>query len=286
MKLNFLCRNPSVYRSFSRVFPELLASVAAVATSDPPDLQLPWIRSRPLRDMAESIETVRLVRSGHDPVDILPSQVTPLSVAWMFSVSGCTQVVIGVKAEQNQLYIFIYIHQSFYTQLDPSTVWLREQYGSRAFLPDTMNVKFDLPPDVAQVSLSLIMEGSDPAVLGTSSGSSSVHVTTPVVPRTAPLTVVGTNKTQTLNVKVIQATMECLRGGKCEFAHLGQTFVDVTESTANVNYIRSVVQKRWGFEYVPVTADGLEIEDSFGTQGIPLLCLEILTCMHVAYIIM
>ncbi len=54
-----------------------------------------------------------------------------------------------------------------HTQLDPSTVWLREQYGSHAFFPYTMNVKFDLPPDVAQVSLSLIVEGSDPAVPGT-----------------------------------------------------------------------------------------------------------------------
>lgn len=55
--------------------------------------------------MAESIETVRLVGSGHDPVDILPSQVTPLSIARIFSVSRCTLVhmVVGVKAEEKQV---------------------------------------------------------------------------------------------------------------------------------------------------------------------------------------
>ena len=29
----------------------------------------------------EMSDTVRLVRDGHDPVDVLPSQVTPLSIA-------------------------------------------------------------------------------------------------------------------------------------------------------------------------------------------------------------
>ena len=61
--------------------------------------------------------------------------------------------------------------------------------------------------------------------------------------------------------------MKRLANGKCEFANHGQTFVDVTESTSNVNYIRNAVQKRWGEEYTLVTADGLEIEDSSGTQG-------------------
>lgn len=30
--------------------------------------------------------TVRLVRDGHDPVDVLPSQVTPFAIARIFSV--------------------------------------------------------------------------------------------------------------------------------------------------------------------------------------------------------
>ena len=145
-------------------------------------------------------------------------------------------------------------------------MWLQEGFGSRAFFLDAMNAKFDLSNTVAHVSLSLIVEGSDPAVPGTSSGS--VHVITPpVTPRPITLSAFGSKKMQTLNVKVIQASMKRLASGKCEFVHLGQTFVDITESTANVNYIKNVVQKRWGSNYILVTADGLEIEDSSGTQG-------------------
>ena len=142
--------------------------------------------------------------------------------------------------------------------------------------PDATNARFDLPHDVASVSVSLVVEGSDPAVPGTSSGS--IHVTTPtppVAPRPNALSVSDSKKMQTIDVKVIQASMKSLLSGKCEFTHLGQTFVDVTESTANVNYISNVVQKRWGYNYILVTADGLEIEDSSGTQG---NCIMVLPC--------
>ena len=56
-------------------------------------------------------------------------------------------------------------------------------------------------------------------------------------------------------------------GGKAEVTPQTQTFVDVTESTAHVNYIASAVQRKWGSQYVLVTSDGLQIEDGSGTQG-------------------
>ena len=47
-----------------------------------------------------------------------------------------------------------------------------------------------------------------------------------------------------------------------------QTFVDVTEATmANVNYITAAVQHRWGPDHSLVTSDGLQLDDSSGTQG-------------------
>lgn len=55
--------------------------------------------------------------------------------------------------------------------------------------------------------------------------------------------------------------------GKFEFTSTGQAFIDVTDSTANVHYITNVVQKRWGADFQLVTADGLQLEDSSGTQG-------------------
>ena len=53
-----------------------------------------------------------------------------------------------------------------------------------------------------------------------------------------------------------------------EFHHIGQFFVDITEATANVNYIVSVVQRKWGEDHTIVTADRLQLEDCSGTQGV------------------
>ena len=66
----------------------------------------------------------------------------------------------------------------------------------------------------------------------------------------------------------MQAILKWLPNGKPEFNNLSQLFVDITEATANVKYILSVVQKKWGSEYSIVTADGLHLEDCSGTQGI------------------
>ena len=49
------------------------------------------------------------------------------------------------------------------------------------------------------------------------------------------------------------------------------------ETTVNVHYIRSAMQKRWGSDHVIVTADGLEIDDCSGTQHIQLY---LYACVH------
>ena len=49
--------------------------------------------------------------------------------------------------------------------------------------------------------------------------------------------------------------------------NLTQTFVDVTESTDNTDYILSAVQRKWGAQFVIVISNGLQIEDGSGTQG-------------------
>ena len=131
------------------------------------------------------------------------------------------------------------------------------------------NTKFDLPSDVVPLSVRRI----DPAVPGSSGSESSFPVATPSV-SAGPnfVTVTGSKKLETANVKVVQATMKRLPNGKCEFTHVGQTFVNVIESNANVDYVTSVVQRRWGSDYVLVTADGLEMERrvsnlQFNTNG-------------------
>ena len=45
-----------------------------------------------------------------------------------------------------------------------------------------------------------------------------------------------------------------------------EMFVKVTESTSNVPFISNVIQSSWGDKYMLVSNDGLEIQDSSGTQ--------------------
>ena len=67
-----------------------------------------------------------------------------------------------------------------------------------------------------------------------------------------------TAKLKSINaiVKVVQASVSKAANGKLEFQKKGQAFVNVNEKTANVHYITSVIQKKWGEEYVLVTDDG------------------------------
>ena len=81
-----------------------------------------------------------------------------------------------------------------------------------------------------------------------------------------------------VNLKIVQANISKTPTGKYEFEKLGQAFIDVNESTANIFYISGVVEKKWGLEYVLITSDGLKIEDSSGTQG-ESLCQNTM-CLH------
>ena len=73
-------------------------------------------------------------------------------------------------------------------------------------------------------------------------------------------------KGASVRVKVIYSSISKLLSGKLEFEKLGQTFLEVNESTANVDFITTCIQRKWGYDYVLVTNDGLRIEDSAGTQ--------------------
>ena len=81
----------------------------------------------------------------------------------------------------------------------------------------------------------------------------------------------ASRKAQSTNVKIVQASVKRLSSGKMEFTAQNQTFVDVTETTANLHYVSSAIQAKWGPKYVLITSDGLKLDDSSGTQGM-LFC--------------
>lgn len=156
-------------------------------------------------------------------------------------------------------------------QLDESTVWLKEELGPKAFFPDPSTCSFQFTSDVGRSIRAFIVHGAPnrknpfPAISVGSRSHNSV-----VTPSICGSTYrpVFSGKKLSVNVKVVQAHVTKSSTGKLEFHRLGQAFIDVNESTANVFHITEAIQNKWGEEYVLVTADGLQVEDSSGTQGI------------------
>ena len=80
-------------------------------------------------------------------------------------------------------------------------------------------------------------------------------------------------------MKIVQASIRRLPSGKTEFIPQNQTFVDVTEATANLHYVSSAVQHKWGQDYALVTSDGLKVDDSSGTKGMTVYALNYGMCL-------
>ncbi len=153
-------------------------------------------------------------------------------------------------------------------QLDPRTVWLREEFGSRAYFPNTSNTEFVI--DAESAPFSLIVEGSSQPVASTSA-SHGVPVAVPHASSSTsalpPFRPTFPRKTHTATVKITRASLTYNASGKSEFARLDQAFFDISEDNANVPYLTNAVHQKWGDEYKIVTNDGLPIEDSSGTTG-------------------
>ena len=149
----------------------------------------------------------------------------------------------------------------YHTQVDPDTAYLKEEFGQCAFSPDSSN-EFHVPTCVGVTILSLIVEGSSFSNRPISQMSmSTVSPCTPG-PSSASRPIFTSRKEASVKVKVVQATMRKSPSGKVEFTRENQTYVTVTEGTANVDYVSQAIQRKWGFNYVLVTSDGLKLDDS------------------------
>ena len=60
--------------------------------------------------------------------------------------------------------------------------------------------------------------------------------------------------------------------GKVEFEHLEQTHISIGNRSENVHTINNAIQMKWDSDFVVVTGDGLEVDDSSGTQGDVHIC--------------
>ena len=118
-------------------------------------------------------------------------------------------------------------------QVDPDTAYLKEEFGQRAF-------EFNLPSSVGVTILSLIVEGT---FLGSRPvGQLGTSVSPIPGPSSANRPIFSTKKELSVKVKVVQATLKKSPSGKMEFTSENQTYVTVTEGTANVDYVSQAIQ--------------------------------------------
>ena len=159
-------------------------------------------------------------------------------------------------------------------QVNPSEVWLRDDCDGTAFFPQE-NGNFNLSSQGISPFAALVVEGppmlASPLPRSTniprqpsSLTVSSTPTSSPSLP--PPFHSVTAKRMPTFGLKVIKATMS-RQGKKTEFLPISQTYLDIVESTANLEHILSIIHKRWGTEYTIVTSDGLPLEDSPATQG-------------------
>jgi len=174
-----------------------------------------------------------------------------------------------------------------FVQLDVTTVWLKEIDGTRAFFPDASGSSFQFTNDVGRSITAFLVNGCRASATQVSTSAIGGRYTTPSVVCPSSLQTRVTSDRpifggkrgsgSSVNIKVVKASMTRLPTGKLEFAKLGQTFIDVDESTANVDHISGFIREKWGDDQVLVTADGLKIDDSSGTRGESPVCQH---CQH------
>lgn len=73
-------------------------------------------------------------------------------------------------------------------------------------------------------------------------------------------------KTNSFSLKIVRANMHRRPSGKPDFQALSQTHVELVEATANLEYIMTIVERKWP-DHIIVTSDGLALDDSPSTQG-------------------
>ena len=80
------------------------------------------------------------------------------------------------------------------------------------------------------------------------------------------------------NLKLVEAKMIKSRR-KVEFQPIKQTFIELVDSTANIDFILSIARQRWAKEYALVTQDGLRIDNSPVTQGQSMTIFTLCDCL-------
>jgi len=175
---------------------------------------------------------------------------------------------------------FIYLLLSS-TQFDPSSVLIKEEFGSRVEFPSEQNDKFNfagfadgtsfmvMGDELADVSNTLNASS-------TASSTSTASVFSTIATSSRPWTstnskaAAGYTSKAKATIKVVRAQLTLSSSGKAVLASTGkQTFVPIfKEEDANVPYITSYVKNNMKeHDLVVVGSNGIEYDDEPGTRS-------------------
>lgn len=168
-------------------------------------------------------------------------------------------------------------------QVDPTEVWLRDEFDGATFFP-MENGCFNLLELGVSSYTNLIVEGRTAVQTPASSLASRLRSASGVTVCSTPTTSLPSpsfrsfipQRKSSFSLKIVKARISSKHKGnsKPAFQPIGQMYVDITDSTANLQYIHACIQNQWGDEFTIATNDGLELEDSPATQGIYAECLR------------
>ena len=155
--------------------------------------------------------------------------------------------------------------------MEPSETWLKDDCDGTAYFPQ--NGHFNLHTQSISEFTTLVVEGLS---LTTPSRGNRVNLPPSTTLTSTPScssfqgfrSVVAPKKSPSFSLKVLKAKINRSAGRRNpEFHVMGQTYIEVIDSTANLDYILGVITQQWGPGYTLVTSDGVPLEDSPTTQG-------------------
>ena len=148
----------------------------------------------------------------------------------------------------------------FFSQLDPKSVWLKDVAGSRCFFPSGETFEID-----SSHAFALLVQGSPRIEKATSLATSATNQDSASSSSGQFHKGGFASNSSTITIRVIKAQMkQNTPNGKVDFKLLDTVHIT---STANIPYIQSQVEEKWGQGFSIVSNDGLPIGDSKATRG-------------------
>ncbi len=150
------------------------------------------------------------------------------------------------------------------------------------------NGNFDLVGvnDFARFAVEGPTQSSLPPSRSRSSITMSSTPSTSNLPSLPPPTfrsVIAPRKAPSFSLKVVKAKLT-RTGKKAVIQPISQTYIELVDSTANLDHIMTVIHQRWSSQVVLVTNDGAELDESPAMHGVLCVLTNLFVYIYYTYL--